>query len=366
MDPALHRPQETGRVWAVVIAVAIHVVLGLVFMLVIVLPSAEDEPEVIVEVVVPQRRPAPELPKRNAIKQFNKTAAVSPPSPLTRMMMAEIDLLLPGREDLDMAGVGDLPMGFGEEEIGEELRALGAEELKGGPRLFGLGTVAERVVILVDVTEGMSGFEGMVAGAVSNCLRELSPSVQYQIVLNGGQPGPVRFIDSAVAGSGGKLAVRSGGKAYPYEAKRNPAGKPYYTYVGNKNEPPTAGWLRPTPRGIELQVAELRKQRAEHVWNRAFALQVAHQMKPPADVIYVISNSWGGDSKEIAELLKLNQQKGRPVVHGIVVGTGNGVGNLGKLAAATGGKTLVVYGPRGEAVDGERFLAEPGKYLRGK
>ena len=66
----------------------------------------------------------------------------------------------------------------------------------------------------------------------------------------------------------------------------------------------------------------------------------------------------------LTETIKLNRQKGRPVIHGITVGTGSGVNNLVKLASATGGKTLVVYGPRGEAVEGSKFMAEPGRYIR--
>lgn len=343
--------EKTGskRTNAILFAIVIHVVLGVIFALVVILPAIREEPEIIAEVIAPGPRIDQQMQKRSVTKQVEKAAAPSAASPIARLMRANTTAVIAAPE---VKKVSDGPIGLGEGDFGDGGFGAGSGGFGSGASFFGAKSAAKRVVFVLDTSLSMSGAQReMILQEMEKTLKAFDSRIQYQVIHFSG---PVWFSGWDVGGPNNSQTVKGPeGKSFVYSGQ----GATNVKLQGN--DLPTAEWLYANQENVKRTVAELRSVRYTWgtVWLNAF--EVAHAMEPPPDLILFMADGTGGNSPP--PILASNKKAGDPVVNTFAMQTSKGAREFQEIAKQAGGEFRIILSAT-ETISGEDYFKDPSKY----
>jgi len=116
--PRERTPQEQTRQQAIIWAVVVHVIIVVICVFIVAVPREDDAPEIIAEVMVPDRSQNLKMQKLSAVKQL-KTVRASASAPMSKVIRANTSAVIAAPEvkvetssPLGL-GMGDLGSGFG-------------------------------------------------------------------------------------------------------------------------------------------------------------------------------------------------------------------------------------------------------------
>lgn len=361
-----------GRIAAGIFSILAIAGLGALFTAVVVLPKVREEPEVIVEVIVPQVQAAPRMQKLNALKSFEKSFAMPRAGAFSRMMKASSKPIEVPGTFLEHYEAGERPLGFGDSVFGEGVgiggrgakdageEAAVAEEVKTGAALFGLGSMAKRIVYLLDFSAEAGSHRALIERELSQSIRELTPDIQFAVICYGAVP--LRLgrekVDMSEDGSSCRISAEEGGKVYLKRDGR-------YVFRGLPTTRLAGVWSRSTPEAAKdvSQRLALQESMGGHDWYNAFTM--AHNLEPKPEAIYFVVASGDGVPEKFREMSAYNRDQGKPAVQGILLGTVRGVREMHALSEASGGKTLVVVDTENlRSVPAATFLENPSNEMQ--
>ncbi len=157
----------TRKATAIIIAVGVHVLIAIIATLIVILPSAKDEPEIVAAVIGPAVKKQ-EMQKKNVVKQTKKTSAASAAAaPLAQLMrasaVAKIAMPEVMRTSTGPLGIGDADFGGG--GFGGDGTGMGD-----GGTMFGNATSKAMVGTLYDMKKDSKG-KGRATGNYYNNIR---------------------------------------------------------------------------------------------------------------------------------------------------------------------------------------------------
>ncbi len=164
--------EQTGgksahKATAIIIAVGVHVLIAIIAALIVILPSAKDEPEIVAAIIGPSVKKQ-EMQKKNVVKRTKKTTAASAAAaPLAQLMrvnaVAKIAMPLVTRTSTGPLGIGDADFGGG--GFGGDGSGMGD-----GATMFGNASSKGMVGTLYDMKKDSKG-KGRATGNYYNNIR---------------------------------------------------------------------------------------------------------------------------------------------------------------------------------------------------
>ncbi len=353
--PEAKPKQRTGStVTAILIAIGVHLLIGLVAALLVILPPAKDDPEIIAAVIGPPSQKQ-EMQKKNVVKQVKKsTSASAAAAPVAQLMRsnAMAKFALP---NVTKTSTG--PLGMGEGNLGSGGFGGAGSGLGSGASFFGGSATGNRFLFVIDHSGSMKPNQVKLRNdELRRALGSLR-GVQYQVLLFAGgayysQPG----WSMKQAGNRENTAKDPKGKSYVFVSK-NGAGD--YEFKGLDSGLPKAEWLAANPDNVKKTMAFLQKEKLFYGTDWELALRIGHHMNPPPDVVFFMSDGSGGNNPP--PILSMNKKKGSPQINTIAMQTKSGAAQFAAIAKGTGG-TFTIVDKNGKPIDGFEYLKNPGRF----
>lgn len=347
-------PKQRGaKVTAVMVAIAVHLLIALIAMLVVILPPAKDEPEIVAAVIGPPKKKQ-EMQKKNVVKQTKKTSASSAAAaPLAQLMranaMAKISLPNVTRTSKGPLGIGDADFGGG--GFGSGGQGLGS-----GASFFGGTSTGQRFLFVLDHSGSMKKNQVELRNdELEKALKSLK-GVQYQVLLFAGGAYYASKGWSIKAGPG-RSNIATGPKG-TYDFKMV-GGAGNYDFAGKKEDLPKAEWLSSTSSNVKKTMEIVKRDRLFFGTDWGLALDIAHYMDPPPDVIFFMADGTGGNTP--GPILQVNSKNGKPPINMVAMQTTAGINQFAEIAKKTKGSFTIVD-KKGKPIDGFDYMKDPSKF----
>lgn len=355
-DDAHRNDKTTGRKSsAIVVAIIVHVVLGLIFTLIAVLPALRDEPEIVAAVIAAPDRPVEEMQKKTITKQAQQASA-SASAAMTKLMRASSSAVFAAPEVTKSTSA----LGLGEGDFGSGFGGSGAGSGMGsGATFFGKKSGGNRVVFVIDYSGSLSKPQmELTYSEMAKSLKGLVSGVKYQVILFAGGgyfawpdwevKSPIKFTN---------IVTSPEGEQFKFFSRRKNYGD--YDFDGPDSKLPSAPWLDANPSNLEKTISVLKKKETFGGTDWLLALKIAHNLEPAPDVIYFMSDGTGGNAP--GPILSYNKSHGKPTINTFAMQTKQGAKEFAAVAEGTGGEfTLVLKG--GKTIAGKEYMKNPGKY----
>ena len=318
---------------AVIAAIAVHVALVILFIVITVAPALRDEPELVAKVVAAVDAEETKLQKQTVMKQVRKTRA-SAASPIAKMMRANTAArLIAPKVNKVAAG----PIGLGQGEFGAGFGESGAG-LGSGVSFFGSRSTGRRFLFVLDHSASMNqAQEDLRNGELEKALSRLPRGVQYQVILFGGG---AMFAEPGWTAKdlSDRFEVRdSRNKLYTFKPFR---GIEEWEFEGSDEQLPRAAWLAVSQSNISRSLSVLDDIRKFFGTDWEIALKIGHLMRPPPDVIFFMSDGTGGNNPR--PILEINRRYGKPKINTFAMQTMDGAKEFHEIATKTGGEFVIV------------------------
>jgi len=346
--------RQTGsKVTAFTIAVAVHLLIALLALVVIILPPGRDEPEIVATIAPPSVKKQ-EMQKKNVSKQ-SKTASASSAAaaPLAQMMRANASAKIT-MPQVTRTSTG--PLGLGDADFGGGGFGSGGDGLGMGASFFGGSSTGRRFLFIIDHSGSMSAQQVKLRNAeVARALKSLR-DVEYQVMLFAGGgyyawPGwsckRVSKFDNQVTGPDG---------TYRFISKK---GYSDYDFSGPDSKLPKAEWLKATPANVAKTMAVVTRHPLFGGTDWELALRIGHLLEPAPDVIFFMSDGTGGNNPP--PILSFNAKHGKPVINTVAMQTVTGMKEFAAIARGTKGSFTIVD-KKGKPIDGFEYQKNPGKF----
>jgi hypothetical protein len=349
-------PSQTGKkMTAIAVAIAVHVVIALIAMLVVILPEQKDEPEIVAAVIGPPVEKQ-EMQKKNVVKQTKKTSASSAAAaPMAQLMRANAvaKIALP-----NVTKTSKGPLGLGDADFGSGGFGSGGSGLGSGASFFGGSSTGKRFLFVLDHSGSMRPHQVELRNnELEKALKSLK-GVQYQVLLfaGGAYYGEKGWSLNENRGNRTNIAKGPGGKSYEFRSVR---GAGDYEFEGPDSGMPKADWIQSSSANAKKTMDFIRSEKLFYGTDWGLALDVAHRLEPAPDVIFFMADGTGGNTP--GPILATNKKFGRPVINTVAMQTTNGMQQFAEVARETKGSYTIVD-KNGEPIDGYDYLKNPGKY----
>jgi hypothetical protein len=347
-------PSQRGtKATAILVAIAFHVAVALIAMLVVILPQARDEPEIVAAVIGPPAKKQ-EMQKKNVVKQTKKTSASSAAAaPLAQLMRANAlaKISLP-----NVTKTSKGPLGIGDADFGGGGFGSGGQGLGSGASFFGGTSTGQRFLFVLDHSGSMKKNQvDLRNDELEKALKSLK-GVQYQVLLFAG--GGYYAWDGWSVKRQGKLdnLVKGPGGSYLFKSVK---GYGDYKFDGPESRLPKADWLPASAANVKNTMKIVKKDPLFGGTDWEVALNVAHVMDPPPDVIFFMADGTGGNSPP--PILKVNAKYGKPPINMVAMQTTAGAKEFAEIAKKTKGSFTIVD-KKGKPIDGFEYLKSPDKF----
>ena len=353
-------PKNHGkRATAVIVAVGVHLVVALILALVVILPAKREDPE-IVAAIAPVSKKKQEMQKKNVVKQTKKTSAsAAAAAPLAQLMRANAVAKI-SMPTITKTSKG--PLGIGEADFGSGGFGSGGDGLGVGASFFGGTSTGRRFLFVIDHSGSMSNQQVKIRNdELERALKSLK-GVQYQVLLFAGggyfadEGWSVKQSGSGKGGKGIENVVTGPKGAYKFKSVK---GWEDFDFVGADSKLPKADWLDANSSNIQktMKVSKGHKLFGGTDWE--LALQIGHNMEPPPDVIFFMSDGTGGNSPP--PILSINKKFGQPPINTVAMQTTKGMKEFAEIAKRTEASFTIVD-KKGKPIDGFDYMKNPDKY----
>lgn len=355
------QPRQYGkRATATFATVAVHLLIALIAMLVVVLPSRVDKPEIVAAIAPPSVKKQ-EMQKKNVVKQTKKTSASSAAAaPLAQLMranaMAKISM-----PTVTKTSKG--PLGIGEADFGSGGFGSGGDGLGSGASFFGGEATGRRFLFVIDHSGSMSSQQVKLRNnELERALKSLK-GVQYQVILfaGGGYFADVGWsVKQSRAGKslekGSDNLVTGPKGTYMFKSKK---GWEDYDFVGADSRMPKADWLEASPENVKRTMKVVNDHDLFGGTDWELALKIGHMMEPPPEAIFFMSDGTGGNSPP--PILAINAKYGKPPINMVAMQTTKGISQFSEIAKRTEGSFTIVD-KKGKPIDGFEYIKNPGDF----
>ena len=332
-EPTVEEKNSEKKVIAVIVATALHVFLGILFLLITVVPALRDEPELVAKIVGTEKGEDMKMAKRTVMKQVKQASRNTAASPITKMMQSNSMAKMVAPK---VARVTEGPIGLGEGEFGAGFGA--STPMGSGVSFFGSRSTGLRFLFVLDHSASMStSQEELRNNELKKALSKLPKGVQYQVILFGGgamyaEPG---WTAKDVAGQFEVIDPRK--KKFIFKPFR---GVNDWEFAGKDADLPKAQWLPVSPTNIQRTLSVLDDIDKFFGTDWGIALKIGHLMRPPPDVIFFMSDGSGGNAPR--PILEMNQRYGAPTINTFAMQTTAGARQFFEIANGTGGEFVIV------------------------
>ncbi len=345
--------QRGKKATAIMAAVIFHAVIFLIAALVIILPPMKDDPE-IVAAIAPSVQKKQEMQKKNVVKQTKKTSAsAAAAAPLAQLMRANAvaKISLP-----NVTKTSKGPLGIGDADFGGGGFGGGGGGMGSGASFFGGSSSGRRFLFVLDHSGSMKKNQVELRNKeLEKALKSLK-GVQYQVLLfagggyyasKGWSVKRAQGLDNTVTGPKGKYEFKSKG------------GYANYDFVGAASKLPKGEWLSTTPSNVKKTMDRVEGDKLFGGTDWGLALDIAHFMDPPPDVIFFMADGTGGNTP--GPILQTNSKNGRPPINMVAMQTTAGMKEFAEIAKKTKGSFTIVD-KSGKPIDGFDYMKNPGKF----
>lgn len=357
-DVETAKPRDAGRkTGAILTAIIIHVVLGILFALIVILPAMKDEPEIVAAIIAPPGRQEQQVEKKSVAKQASMSSA-SASAAMKNLMRANAAAVIAAPQVTKTStsavglGEGDFGGGFG---VGGSSGGMGS-----GVSFFGMKSTGKRVCFVLDFSGSLSKDQlNLTVEETTRALKGLQAGMQYQVIRFAGGglfAWPGWKVDDKTVKFDNLVTDPQGKKYRFYAPKRNLAN---FEFDGPDANLPKEKWLEVGSANLKKTIDVLEEKQTFLGTDWLMALKVAHGMDPPPDLIYFMSDGTGGNAP--APILSYNRAHGRPVINTIAMQTTQGAKEFAAVAEGTKGKFTIVL-KNGDTIDGAEYLKAPDKF----
>lgn len=348
---AVERREKTQ---SFLIAMVTMVALCFLMVLVVTTMPPPPPPQIIASTPLPSQEDA--LDNQALSKpELQKQPQASPASAMTMDVVAAStysDVSMPSFDTPGMApgmaGVGNdfgMSMSFGE---------TGG----GGAMFFGGRSSGQRFLFVLDHSASMQPHQIELRNReLERTLKGLR-GVRYHVMLFAGG---VYFVDK------GWQAKKKQPTKYPtvfespdgdYRFESN--GLFDFKLVGDEKDFPAPRWLTATPSNVRRSIESVKsaKQFGGTDWDTA--LEIAHLMDPPPDVIFFMSDGMDREMNP-SQIVRNSRGSGAPKINCVAMQTKGGMKAFAEIARRTNGSYTIVD-KDGEPIDGFRFKRNPDEF----
>lgn len=341
------------RATAILVAVGVHFAIAVILALVVILPSRQDEPE-IVAAIAPVSKKKQEMQKKNVVKQTKKTSAsAAAAAPLAQLMRANAVAKI-SMPQITKTSKG--PLGIGEADFGSGGFGSGGDGLGMGASFFGGTSTGKRFLFVIDHSGSMSKQQVKLRDdELERALNSLK-GVQYQVLLFAGG-GYYAWEGWSMKEQNRKLNIATGPEgSYKFESKK---GAGDFDFDGPESGLPKEKWLDASASNIKKTMKVVKSEKLFYGTDWGLALDIGHRMEPPPDVIFFMSDGTGGNSPP--PILAINKKFGKPPINTVAMQTKQGIQQFAEIAKRTDASFTIVD-KKGEPIDGFDYIKNPGKY----
>ncbi|MGY8641047.1 MAG: hypothetical protein ACKVJU_08135 [Verrucomicrobiales bacterium] len=353
-DPTIEEKNGSKKTVAITVAVVVNVVLLLIFALIAIVVNTEEEPELIAKVVAIGPEEQPKMKKKTVMKQVKQASAASAASPIAKMLRANTTARIVAPK---VTRVSDGPLGLGEGDFGDGFGA-GSGGMGSGASFFGMKTSGKRFMFVLDHSASMSNQQVELRDReLEKALKALPATVQYNVILfAGGCLYAEKGWGLTNGGGGLNYSVTGpGDKSYPFKGKS--AGD--FEFDGPDSGLPKSKWLPATKLNVKHTMEFIKGIKKFFGTDWGLALKTAMNIEPAPDTIFFMSDGTGGNSP--APILSYNKKMGSAKINTFAMQTKQGAAQFNEIAEKSGGKFMIVT-KDGDAIDGAKYLKDPGKF----
>ncbi|MEM6280340.1 MAG: hypothetical protein AAF733_12740 [Verrucomicrobiota bacterium] len=341
------RKQELeNRILAAALGLGVSIALFTLLALVAT-PSPPVEPPKIM-VIAPPELPDNDLPE----EQLRKIEKVQVPSAPKAGEMSSKLITAASISSIASVSVDSIGTGLGMADMGNSFGASMNFGVQGGASamFFGSKSEGDRFLFVLDASRSMRPDQVKLRDEELQRALNGIRGAQYQVLLfaggayfaergwgldpanTGGSHGPTHFVSP-----NGKYEFSS-------ESVHN------FNLKGPDSDFTPAPWKRANSVNIRKSVEIVRRSKLFTGTDWDMALEMAHMMDPPPDVIFFMSD--GLDSElSVSDILRTSRRKGRPKINVVAMQTDQGA--LGFAGIAEGSKgTYTIVNLDGEVLDG--------------
>lgn len=353
-EPTASDPKQGSRkAMAITVAIVVHFVLLLAFLLIAVIPGIRDEPEIVAEVVAPSQSSQPQMEKKAVMKQVEQAASSAAASPIAKLLRANSVAKIAAPE---VTNVSDGPLGLGEGDFGS---GFGGSGMGSGATFFGSRSTGRRFLFVLDHSASMRDSQVQLRDSeLEKALKSLPGTTQYQVILFAG--GCLFAVDGWKFDNSGRgnryNIIDPKGKKFPFFAK---GGAFDWEFDGPDSRLPSERWLPATSSNVRETMEFIGKVDKFYGTDWELALKMGHLMSPPPDVIFFMSD--GNSEIDLQNIVRVNRSKGSPKINTFAMQTSEGAQKFNDIAEATRGEFVIVKGDGG-TIKGRDFLRNPSKY----
>ena len=347
-------PKARGtKATAILMAIAFHIVIAIIAALVVILPPAKDEPEIVAAVIGPPAKKQ-EMQKKNVVKQTKKSSASSAAAaPIAQLMRANAlaKISLP-----NVTKTSKGPLGIGDADFGGGGFGSGGQGLGSGASFFGGTSTGQRFLFVLDHSGSMKANQVKLRNdELEKALKSLK-GVEYQVLLFAGGGYYASKGWSLEKAQGRDNTVKGPKKTYFFKSVK---GYGDYEFRGADSGLPKAEWLKSSASNVKATMDRVKKDKLFGGTDWGVALDIAHAMDPPPDVIFFMADGTGGNAP--APILKVNAKKGKPPINMVAMQTTAGMKEFAEIAKKTKGSFTIVD-KKGKPIDGFEFQKDPEKF----
>ncbi len=333
-EPTVVEKNSEKKAIAVIVTLALHAALGIIFILITVVPVLRDEPELVAKIVSTERSEDMKMEKRTVMKQIKQASTTTAASPIAKMVQSNsvAKMVAPKVER-----VTEGPIGLGQGEFGAGFGASTAG-MGSGASFFGSQSKGRRFLFVLDHSASMRIDQIELRDSeLKKALYKLPPGIEYQVILFGGG---ALFAEPGwkTEGVGDLCEVTNPGR-------RKFTFKPYrgvsdWEFVGKDEDLPKANWLPVNKSNIERSLSVLGSIDKFFGTDWGIALKIGHLLRPAPDVIFFMSDGTGGNDPR--PILEVNKQFGSPKINTFAMQTTDGAPQFFDIAKGTGGEFVIV------------------------
>jgi hypothetical protein len=347
-------PKARGtKATAILMAVAFHLAIALIASLVVILQPAKDEPEIVAAVIGPPAKKQ-EMQKKNVVKQTKKSSASSAAAaPLAQLMRANAlaKISLP-----NVTKTSKGPLGIGDADFGGGGFGSGGQGLGSGASFFGGTSTGQRFLFVLDHSGSMKANQVKLRNdELEKALKSLK-GVEYQVLLFAGGGYYASKGWALQKQQGLDNTIKGPKKTYFFKSVK---GFGDYEFRGADSGLPKAEWLKSSASNVKATMDRVKKDKLFGGTDWGVALDIAHAMDPPPDVIFFMADGTGGNAP--APILKVNAKYGKPPINMVAMQTTAGIKEFSEIAKKTKGSFTIVD-KKGKPIDGFEFQKHPEKF----
>ncbi len=344
--------QNGGKLASILVAIAVHLIIGLIAYVVVILPPNKDDPEIVAAIAPPSKKKQ-EMQKKNVVKQTKKTSAsAAAAAPLAQLMRANAVARI-SMPKVTKTSTG--PLGIGDADFGGGGFGSGGDGLGMGASFFGGSSTGKRFLFIIDHSGSMKKNQVDLRNKeVERALKSLK-GVQYQVLLFAGG-GYYAWEGWSNQRQGKDNIVKDPKGTYKFVSK---GGYADYDFRGADSKLPKEKWLDANSTNVKKTMNVIKKHPLFGGTDWELALRIGHVMEPSPDVIFFMSDGTGGNAP--APILSFNSKHGKPVINTVAMQTTAGLKEFSTIAQKTKGSFTIVD-KKGKPIDGFDFQKNPAKY----